>query len=187
MRAVCSLFVAASVFWSVCEALPADDVVPLFNREYFPAIHELFNGAKEEILVLMFTARYYPNYPEDANSVLLQDLIQAQKRGVKVKVILDASDWNRSNTQKNVAFADTLRSAGVEVFFDPPDVTSHDKLIIVDNYVVVVGSTNWSYYALERNNEASVLIRSREVAQAYKRHFEDVLRLSTVEPPSYLR
>jgi len=73
----------------------------------------------------------------------------------------------------------------VKVYFDPPDVTSHDKMIIVDGKLSIVGSTNWSYYALERNNEASVLIHSEEVADYFIKYFEKVKELSTEKMPEW--
>jgi phosphatidylserine/phosphatidylglycerophosphate/cardiolipin synthase-like enzyme len=165
-------------------AYPAD-VIPIPNREYVPALHKALQSAEKSIKIFMFSARYYPEYKNDANSLILNDLISAAQRGVSVEVILDASNWNRSNTLDNKEFADTLRKCGIKVYFDPPDVTSHDKLIIVDGKITIVGSTNWSYYALERNNEASVLIYSPEVAEYFEKYFEKVKELSTEKMPEW--
>ncbi len=165
----------------------AAEVIPIPNREYLPALHKVLTSAKSKIQIFMFSARYYPQYPDDPNSVILRDLIDAHRRGVKVTIILDASDWNVSNTILNKQFGDSLRNAGIDVWYDPPDVTSHDKLILVDDSITIVGSTNWSYYALEKNNEASVLIYSKEVTKEFEKHFLDVLRLSTREPKMKLR
>ncbi len=172
------LALATSLF-----ALPADDVVPIPNREYVPALHEALSNAKKSIHVLMFTARYYNRYPNDANSVILRDLIEAKKRGVDVKVILDASNWNISNTINNKRFGDTLASCGVEVYYDSLDVTTHCKMLIVDGYITILGSTNWSYFALEKNNEAAVLIRSKAVADYFENYFQRILKSSRRELP----
>ncbi len=161
-------------------------IQPIFNREYVPALHEALQNATKSIHIFIFTFRYYPNYPHDANSVIIGDLIAAKQRGVDVKVIMDCSSWNRSNTLKNKMVGDSLKKVGIEVYYDPVDITSHDKLVIVDDSLVFVGSHNWSYFALERNNEASVKVVSKEVARAYEEHFQSVLRLSTPEVPEYL-
>jgi cardiolipin synthase len=174
----------ALVFTAVLYAFPADDVIPIPNRDYFPALHDALNNAQKSIHVFMFSARYYPDYPDDANTRMLEELAKADERGIEVVIILDASDWNSNNTRRNQQFAEELRARGVEgVYYDPPDVTSHDKLILIDDYITIIGSTNWSYYALERNNEASVLIKSEEVTRAFENHFQEVLRLSTKEMP----
>ena len=165
--------------YCVLSALPASDVQIITNRDYFPAVYKLFNDAEESIYISMFTARIYPDYPDDVNWKLLDAVIEAKVRGVDVKVILDASSWNRDNTMKNKQMADALKERGIEVFYDPLDVTSHSKLLIVDHRFTVIGSTNWSYYALEKNNEASVIIDSKPVAEEFEKYFKKNLDLST--------
>jgi len=65
-----------------------------------------------------------------------------------------------------------LEKAGVLVYNDPLNITTHSKLIIIDNYITVIGSTNWSYSALMKNNESSVIISSSEVAEHYEEYFD---------------
>ncbi|HHT9153614.1 MAG TPA: phospholipase D-like domain-containing protein [Candidatus Hypogeohydataceae bacterium YC40] len=43
-----------------------------------------------------------------------------------------------------------------------------------DDEITVVGSTNWSYSGLRMNHEASVLIRSKEVASTFKEAFSQL-------------
>ncbi len=133
---------------------------------------------------MMYSARYYTEPPEYArnythrkdqpysnSNLLLEDLIEAAERGVEVVVILDSSDWNKENTQKNRLFARRLKNGGVKTFLDDPQVTTHDKLILVDDDLTIVGSTNWTYYALEENNETSVVIKSDEINMVYRKYF----------------
>ncbi len=167
--------------------LSAEWVRVLNNRDYFPAVEEVLNQAEGSIWVMMYSARYYtepPKYarnythgedqPYSDTNLLLEDLIEAAKRGVEVVVILDSSDWNKENTQENRLFAKRLKKGGVKVFFDHPQVTTHDKLILVDDDLTIVGSTNWTYYALEENNETSVVIKSGEITRAYRRYFQRI-------------
>ena len=43
-----------------------------------------------------------------------------------------------------------LRKKGVPVYYDDKDRITHDKILVIDNYVTIVGSTNWTYSALKR-------------------------------------
>lgn len=174
----------ALLFPCLLWALPAKDVIPMPNRDYVPILHNALKGAKNSIHIAMFTMRYYPGYPNDANSIIIGDLIAARKRGVDVKIILDASNWNISNTVQNKKMGDSLSRAGIKVYYDPLNVTTHDKMIIIDGEISIIGSHNWSYYALERNNEVSVLIKSKEVGKVYEQVFKEILDHSTTTLPT---
>lgn len=102
-------------------------------------------------------------------SMLLRDLISASKRGLEVKVILEDSP----DIENKYAY-DFLKGAGVPVFYDTPDRTTHCKFVVVDEEVTVVGSANWTYSGLRFNHEASVLIRSKEVSKAFKEAFDKI-------------
>ena len=160
-------------------------IYPIPNRYYLPGIKTLFKKAKKEIRVFIFTARYYREYKGDIGKELLASLKDALSRGVKVELILDASDWNKSNSLHNKLFGEEIKKYGAEVWYDPPDITSHDKVIVVDSQYVVIGSTNWSFYALEANNEASVIIKSKGLADYYLKYLDEVKRVSTKDLPSY--
>ncbi len=108
-------------------------------------------------------------------------MFEAVKRGVRVRVILESASWNLSNTRKNEIVANYLNEGGVKVWWDPPDITTHSKIVIVDTLYCVIGSTNWTYYAFAHNNESSVLIKSRELGERMTQFFEDLLRVSTKE------
>jgi cardiolipin synthase len=46
--------------------------------------------------------------------------------------------------------------------------------MVVDGQLTLLGSTNWTYSALTNNNEASVLVRSKEVARIFIDYFNRV-------------
>ena len=70
-------------------SLPADDVIPLVDAEYYPAVHKALADAKKSILCVMFMAKLEPKHTGSAEYQLVLDLINAHKRGVKVKIIFD--------------------------------------------------------------------------------------------------
>jgi phosphatidylserine/phosphatidylglycerophosphate/cardiolipin synthase-like enzyme len=67
-----------------------------------------------------------------------------------------------------------LSKEGVEVIYDPLFVTTHAKLIIIDEKICLLGSTNWTYHSLTSNHEVGVLIESDEVARALGHYFDRV-------------
>ena len=171
------ILIATLIFFfsfQIVLALPAKDVQPIPNRLYYPAVHELLKQAKKSVYIVMFEMFYYRKYPESLENQLVQDLIDAHKRGVNVEVILEQDTWGRITRRNKREGGFMLSEAGVQVYFDSRSQATHDKLIIVDERYTIIGSTNWSYYALEKNNEASVLIDSIPLAKFYLEEFNRI-------------
>lgn len=153
---------------------PLSDVQVITDREYFSVVQTCFKEARSSIAVMMFEAAYYDRYPNSPTNVLIRELIAARKRGVDVKVILEKRKDRDRTQENNLKTGRLLSEGGVEVKYDPVVVTTHTKLLIIDGGIGVVGSTNWTYSALEKNHEVSVLIRSPEVAQNLQDYFQRV-------------
>jgi phosphatidylserine/phosphatidylglycerophosphate/cardiolipin synthase-like enzyme len=50
----------------------------------------------------------------------------------------------------------------------------HDKVMIVDEKVVLTGSYNWSAHAENENNENLVVIISENLASIYENEFQKI-------------
>jgi cardiolipin synthase len=46
--------------------------------------------------------------------------------------------------------------------------------LVIDEYITIIGSTNWTYSALRKNHEASVMIKSKSVALAFERKLKKI-------------
>ena len=141
-----------------------NQVIPLNDREYFSTLKNLIDSANSSVHILMYNVNYYPSYPDSPSNLLIHALGNASERGVGVKIITDETP-----TEKPVL--GILRERGVDIKFDSKDVTTHAKLIIIDSKIVIIGSTNWSYYSIDKNHEANVLINSESLAKEFEGYF----------------
>jgi len=158
-----------------CSFNEADKIIPLINDQYSSAALNEFSNAKQEIDIVMYEMKFYATN----NSVRqIEDiLVSKSKQGVAVNVILEQGEWQKQTTEltkENRKSADYLEANGVKVKFDSLKTTTHDKLVIIDGETVILGSHNWGYSALQKNNEASVLIRSRDISGYYKNYFDNL-------------
>jgi phosphatidylserine/phosphatidylglycerophosphate/cardiolipin synthase-like enzyme len=158
--------------------VPAE-VATADNRDYFPVVHSLLAGAQSSIDVVLYQSRFYFEYPMSTSNTLIADLADASERGVRVRVVLEVADWNYDNSEDNRDVWMILTEAGVETYFDPVGTTSHSKLVVVDGKYSVVGSMNWSYYALDRNNEATAIVQSERIGKAFTAYFDRLVASST--------
>lgn len=184
IRKCASLLLLILIFIpSILYAFPTEDIEVINNKDYFPKVHELFQNAKKSIYVIMFSVYYYDAYPNSPSNILLQDLADAKKRGLDVKVILEQGEplsggffkKKKIQPKQHERVVQFLKQNNVPYVLDSPDITTHAKLIIVDELYTVIGSTNWSYSALAKNNETAVMIKSKEVAGYYTSYFNKVL------------
>ncbi|OXC78021.1 phospholipase D family nuclease [Caballeronia sordidicola] len=97
-------------------------------------------------------------------------LIDAHKRGVDVKVVLDA----RSNEGRaNVAAMNILVNGGVELRTIDRYKIQHDKIVITDEQTVETGSFNFTSSAERANSENAVVIWNfPDVAASFLHHWQ---------------
>jgi phosphatidylserine/phosphatidylglycerophosphate/cardiolipin synthase-like enzyme len=89
-------------------------------------------------------------------------LVQAQRRGVAVRAILD-----KSVREEKYSEADFLARAGIAVLVDAAHAIAHNKVMVLDGEVVITGSFNFTRQAEHENAENLLVIRDRELAERY--------------------
>jgi len=127
--------------------LPDDSAKPIL---------ESIDGAKRSIRIKMFAF---------SDPALIKATIAAKRRGVKVRVMLNAE--RRSGERDNDATRRALVRAGVEVRDSNPafDLT-HEKSMVVDDKSAFVKSLNWTTKNLTETRDYAVITeRKRDVAE----------------------
>lgn len=115
------------------------------------------DNAKKEILVQSYSF----TSPE-----ICQALERAHKRNIVIKAIFDSS-------QENAITVYYLAKSGIEVFIDKVAGIAHNKVMIIDEEIVLTGSFNFTKAAQTRNVENSVCLRSKNIAKQYKQHWQE--------------
>lgn len=121
-------------------------------------LQPLIAGAQRRIDVAMFYL---------TNKYVTAELIAAHKRGVGVRVIVDATSA-RSKYSKH----EWLREAGIPVKVENWGGKMHMKAAAVDGRAVVVGSMNWSFSGAVKNDENTLILHSPGLAVEFKSVFD---------------
>ena len=101
---------------------------------------------------------------------IMQALVDAKKRGVDVRVVIDKK---RNQGKASKAAMDFVTSNGVELRTNEHFHIHHDKTIIVDGHTVETGSFNFAPSAETANSENVIVIRDMpDVARQYLAHWQ---------------
>lgn len=159
---------------SSIRASSINDLKLVLNEQYFQFAKEMIKNAKSSIYIMMFEIGYYERYPNTPSNLLINELIKAKRRGVKIEVILEMREGKDRTSERNRHTGSILSKSGINVIFDSPFKTTHAKWMVVDDELCLIGSTNWTFYALTNNNEVSVLFRSNKVAKGLIDYFNNI-------------
>ncbi len=135
-------------------------ITPYFTPKgdvYDNMILPLIKNAKNEILISAF-------YLTDKN--LINELILAKKRGVRVLVLMDA--LGASNFKERI---NQLRKEGIYVVVENWGGKNHDKTIEIDDKYLIMGSCNFSKSGFYKNDENLLLIENTMIAQSWRDYY----------------
>ena len=135
----------------------------LADGDYFPALLEAINQAREEIWLSAFFFKTN-GFPKNLPDQVLGRLQAAADRGVAVTILFEQGSGGDQVGRENRKTAGRLRGSGVRVCFDTPKQTTHAKLLVVDGRLLLLGSHNLTQSALKYNHEVSVRIQSPSLA-----------------------
>jgi phosphatidylserine/phosphatidylglycerophosphate/cardiolipin synthase-like enzyme len=130
------------------------------------------DGAKKSIKVMAygFTA-----------TNLAEALVRAKRRGVDVGLIQD-----EKSAQNNRETLPILLAAGIDVRSDGKHAIQHNKIMLIDDDIVITGSYNFTKSAEKRNAENIMIVRSSYAAKRYadnwKAHWDHSEKVTDLPP-----
>ena len=126
-------------------------------------IEKLIAAANDSVYMLAYSF---------ASRDIAERLQAADKDGLDVVVICeDSKAYTDGGGQ-----CGPLSEAGLAVYVDGyPDTLMHEKVIILDNSVVIAGSYNFTRSADKRNDEQVLVIQSSDIANQFLSEFDKIL------------
>jgi phosphatidylserine/phosphatidylglycerophosphate/cardiolipin synthase-like enzyme len=163
-----------------------DGVELLWSEDYVPRTLELIASAKKSVWVGMYVTSYQSDRGYAIENKMLKALVEAHRSGIDVRVVVDEGyQWDTKThrmssrrSKKNDNAVAYLHQNGVEVRRDDPDRIMHGKFMVVDEDIAVIGSHNWTYSALKKNVEVSVLLKGQDDVEELSRHYQTLWKRS---------
>lgn len=142
---------------ATADALARAEVLGLYftpPADVAAAVIDVINQSQSEVLVQAYGFTH---------NGIAQGLLKAQERGVRVRVLLD----QKSETT-NRYVVELFSTNNIRMRFDGSHAIAHNKVMIVDDNIVITGSFNFTNSAQTRNAENLLVLRSADLAQNYK-------------------
>ena len=114
-------------------------------------------NAKKNIYVSAFYLTQYE---------LVNELINAKKRGVDVLVLVDA--LSATNFKNRISL---LRDNQIPTMVENWGGKNHEKTILIDNNILISGSCNFSKNGFNKNDENVLIIKNENLAKLYADYF----------------
>jgi phosphatidylserine/phosphatidylglycerophosphate/cardiolipin synthase-like enzyme len=173
---LCLSVLATVSWWQSVQAQPqAAEILAIYFTPPAGAASGLIkqiDGAKKSIKVMAygFTA-----------TDLAEALVRAKRRGVDVALIQD-----EKSAQNNRETLPILLAAGIEVRSDGKHAIQHNKVMLIDDDIVITGSYNFTKSAENRNAENIMIVRSSYAAKRYadnwKPHWDHSEKVTDLPP-----
>jgi phosphatidylserine/phosphatidylglycerophosphate/cardiolipin synthase-like enzyme len=122
------------------------------------AVVREIQAAKAKILVQAYSFTSAP---------IAKALAEAHGRGVDVQVVLD-----KSQETEKYSSATFLLHASIPTRIDSEHAIAHNKVMILDDAVVITGSFNFTSAAENRNAENLLVIRDPQIARKYTANWQ---------------
>lgn len=135
----------------------------LIGKEFADATIAYIENAQRSIEIIAYDWRWYPSQIGSKIQKLNTALILASKRGVLVRAL--------TNTHEAVS---ALQHQAIDVHIWENPRTLHTKLILIDNYVAILGSHNLTMNALELNQEVSIVVEDKGAIAKLKNYWDQL-------------
>ncbi|BBM83467.1 phospholipase D-like domain-containing protein [Candidatus Uabimicrobium amorphum] len=147
------------------------------DDNYIDFAGKVIDGARREICIMMYMIKRLPWKKQHPVEKLLQKLIKARKRGVRVRIVAERTPrdaFNSHVTKFNKETAEYLREYGIKTVFDDLETTTHSKIVWADGKQVVIGSYNWYSQEKTSNHQTGIVTGNRKVVQQFKKYFDEI-------------
>lgn len=131
-------------------------------------IIHLLKNAKQQIDIIVYSI---------TNDNISTAIKEAYKRGIKIRILTD-----KTQASNRSAKASELYNVGLDIKVNTKHRIEHNKFVIVDQYVVITGSYNWTTSATLRNSENCLKIWNDEkTVSDYQKRFEYLWEINSKE------
>lgn len=155
-------------------AFRIDKVVPLRDKDYYWYLLEKIRKARKRIWASIFLIDLHrARDVKLAVRAIVNELAHAKRRGVDVRILTGTSEQIPAIRELAMISRMFLRTRHIPVRWHAPlgKAGTHDKYVIIDDDLLILGSHNWIHDSFNESAEDSVAVYSRDLTNTLERQF----------------
>jgi cardiolipin synthase len=155
-------------------------VTPILSPDTSSEIPSLIARANERIEIEQASIR---NASGDRLDPFLSAAVNASRRGIAVRILLDGSRYNEEGPTDNNEMVDLVNSLArreglpISARIMDPEIANleaiHTKGVVVDGRLVLISSVNWNGNSPNFNREAGVILEDAALGSYFSSVFEE--------------
>ena len=131
-------------------------VIPLFDNEFLPFLKNQISVSHKRIYAIIYFAIMFQTRKNDDVSEIVSALIQAKKRGLDVRILMNSIIKRGLTSKHNFDVAKKLYDNNITVSMSDFNRTTHAKVWIFDDDGIIIGSHNLTKSSFHKNREVSI-------------------------------
>lgn len=135
----------------------------IIGKEFPEKVIPLIKQARETIDIVVYSWHWYPDQIGSGIQRFNNAIIDAVKKGVRIKVLAN------NHYTINILSQNKVKARKLET-----ERKVHAKLMIIDGKIAILGSHNYSMSAFTTNYEVSVIIQEEEVVKRLRQFFNNL-------------
>jgi len=151
-------------------------ILPSESKQALNSVLKELKLAKKEIKISIY------NFTHKKIAKTLKNIA---KKGIKVKIIFDYESSKKRKTKSMLYYLAKYKNIecyqirGKYVKKKDYFAKMHQKIVVIDNKVLIFGSANWSYSGFGKNYEVVFILKDPKIARKYSIFFDNLIKKAT--------
>ena len=146
-------------------------IIPLYDEDFSNIVTNLIKQAVKKIYITSYKLEPRKGPKAQRINALIKELFLAKSRNVDIKIMLNFYENHKATSNINWYAAKVFQKNGIIIKYSGSGRTLHQKLFLIDDVYIVVGSHNLAVQSLAQNIELSFLVEDDSIYQEAETKF----------------
>lgn len=151
-------------------------IIPLYDEDFSNLVYRLIKSAAKKIYITSYKLEPRKGPKARRINALIAELFNARSRNVDIRILLNFYENHKATSNINWYASRVFQRNGIIIKYPSSGRTLHQKIILIDDVYIIIGSHNLSVQSLAQNIELSFLLQDdmiyKEAEMKFLQHWE---------------